>query len=102
MSETKLHGSRRWQAKRFDVAEDCIYPMPTVDEVTKAGYPASYWNKVKEERDAFIEKFNADPEFAARARAQAADDHAEAERREAERKSDARERATRHVPDPSK
>ncbi len=59
-------------------AEDYIYPMPTVAEVVAAGYPATYWDAVKRQRDEFIAKFNSDPAFKIKAIAQHA--RAEAER----------------------
>ena len=90
MSETKLHGSNRHttlQEPGTETAEQCIYPMPTVEEVVRAGYPSSYWDKVKSDRETFIARFNAEPEFAARARidyARQKREHEERRKREAE------------------
>ena len=52
-------------------AENCIYKMPTVAEVVARGYPASYWDKVKAERDELVRRFDADPTFRAEAIAEA-------------------------------
>ncbi len=49
------------------LAERYIYPMPTVEEVVKAGYAASYHEQIKRERDAFIARFDSDPTFRAEA-----------------------------------
>ena len=46
-------------------AEDLIYPMPTLEEVVAAGYPASYLESVAQQRGELIAKFNSDPEFRA-------------------------------------
>lgn len=52
------------------LAEKYIYRMPTVEEVTKAGYPASYHATVKVERDALIARFDSDPDFRAKVMAE--------------------------------
>ena len=55
-------------ARRFETAEDCIYEMPTDEQVVDAGYVTERWQDIKRERDAFIARFNSDPDFAAKAR----------------------------------
>jgi hypothetical protein len=64
------------QEPRYETAEDCIYPMPSVEEVVRAGYQATYWDKIKAERDEFIQRFNAEPEFRTAAIERAKKEHA--------------------------
>jgi len=70
----------------FRTAEECVYRMPTVEEVVAAGYPASYWDMVKARRDEFIRRFESDPAFAADARKRAEEDWEAARRQERDRR----------------
>ena len=75
MSDVKVIGRRATAVSErlFERAEDCIYPMPTREEIEARGYTDvdATWQRVKRERDDFIARFNSDPEFRELARREA-------------------------------
>lgn len=98
MTDVRVRGTYRRPSAEPSTAEDCIYQMPTVAEVVRAGYSESYWGEIKAERDAFIRKFNSDPVFRAEAIADAKRVHSERAAHEVRRKLDLeRERSERET-----
>lgn len=47
--------------------EDWIWPMPTMENVLKAGYVAEHYDHVKAERETFLKRFAEDEVFRKRA-----------------------------------
>lgn len=62
MSDVTFRGGRPTRPAQSAVerVEDVIWPMPTVEEVVKRGYPAAYWDKVKADHDELVRRWNAD------------------------------------------
>lgn len=92
MSETKhrLRAAATPAWPRFQTADECIYALPTLDEVRAAGYhdAEAMLERVTRERAELVARFNSDPAFAAEARAEAAAAWERWQREKAEREKD--------------